>query len=279
VSHLLWGLHPVCSRYLQTRPTPPLEGVNLLTVGQLLALAVNLAATFAAPGMFPSEGSGSSGGGRSSSNADSKGAYEKVASEDASEPGDLESSGGVASTEPVITGATLADGPARTAAPAPVWCGWSQAALHTGLLFGTTAALRAVTNVLSSSFTQAYNVQLVAMAGPLITALASRALIGETIPWALWPALAVAGVGEAAVVSAQASRPLPPSSVSSSSSAASSSSAVVAAAAARSSSAAHGLLVGCSLQLLSQLFSSVARVVMKTSSSVGFSPEQLMVVQ
>ena len=41
--HLVWGFHPVFSRWLQTRAAVPVDGINLLGVCQLLALLVNLA--------------------------------------------------------------------------------------------------------------------------------------------------------------------------------------------------------------------------------------------
>lgn len=41
LAHALWGLHPVCSRFLQTRPLHPLPGLALLAVAQLTALAAN----------------------------------------------------------------------------------------------------------------------------------------------------------------------------------------------------------------------------------------------
>ena len=50
----------------------------------------------------------------------------------------------------------------------------------------------------------AYNVQLVAMGGPFVTSLLSSCLIGEVLPWTLWPALLVAAVGQVLFVAAQA---------------------------------------------------------------------------
>ena len=64
--------------------------------------------------------------------------------------------------------------------------------------------LTALTNILSSRFTKAYNVQLVAMGGPFVTSLLSSCLIGEVLPWTLWPALLVAAVGQVLFVAAQA---------------------------------------------------------------------------
>ena len=46
---------------------------------------------------------------------------------------------------------------------------------------------------------QKYNVQLIAMGSPFVTASVSSLLIAEQIPWTMWPTLFVAGIGEVSV--------------------------------------------------------------------------------
>ena len=59
-------------------------------------------------------------------------------------------------------------------------------------------------------FTAAYNVQLVGMLAPFVTALVSRAATGEQLPRALWPALLVAVCGATLVVLQQSPLLRPP---------------------------------------------------------------------
>ena len=63
VVHLIWGFHPVFSRWLQTRAAVPVDGLNLLGVCQLFALLVNLAVSRLAAPCGRSCGCGGSSGG------------------------------------------------------------------------------------------------------------------------------------------------------------------------------------------------------------------------
>ena len=62
------------------------------------------------------------------------------------------------------------------------------------LRYGALMSL-SCTCVLAPEFTEAYNVQLVGMLAPFVTALVSRALLGERLSRALWPTLALCAVG------------------------------------------------------------------------------------
>ena len=290
LSHLLWGLHPVLSRYLQTRPTPPLDGLNLLAIGQCLAHGINLLSTslatsnqtteaapsthrsaflngYAGPTDFPSQTVGE-GPLESSSptfdrpdrlsvNDEKNGSNEPLSPQN--EPPTVENNQSSSSTSSSSNSSKIAECASLLRRPAT----------RLALLFGCMAALRAGTNIESSRFTSAVNVQMVAMAGPLITALASSALLREAVPWTLWPALLVAGSGEALVLAAQAGlvssgHPSVDSNGSSSSDS--------------SSNLSTRDAIGLGLQLASLLFSSVARVVMKASEK-DFSASELMVFQ
>ena len=106
-----------------------------------------------------------------------------------------------------------------------------------GLLYGIVTASRASTNLLSSRYTAAWHVTLVAMLGPFVTGLLSRACLGERVAPALWPCVVFASCGVALVATSGG-----------------------AAAWSRDDR------LGCGLQFVSIFFSGAARVLMKASA-------------
>ena len=312
LSHLLWGLHPVLSRYLQTRPTPPLDGLNLLAIGQCLALSINLLSTafatcnqssegassstyhsaplsgHAAPTEFPSQNIETGENPAETSPSldfpdrqlaydEEDGSNEPLSFRNEAPPSikNIQSSSSRNSSSSSSSGSTGSSSSKSAECVSLL----QRPATRLALLFGCMAALRAGTNIESSRFTSAVNVQMVAMAGPLITALASSALLREAVPWTLWPALLVAGSGEALVLAAQAGlvssgHPSVDSSSGSGSSGSNSGSSSVGG----SDNLTGRDVLGLGLQLASLLFSGVARVVMKASEK-DFSASELMVFQ
>ena len=262
LSHLLWGLHPVLSRYLQTQPSPPLNGLNLLAVGQCLALGVNLLGTACAARAGAAAAAVHSSAPPAGDAAPTESPLREHGQGAGALPANDEENGGHALLSLQSNPPAAADSHCESSCShrrrgccrdecTAAWL--RQPAARMALLFGSMAALRAATNMLSAKFTSAFNVQMVAMAGPLVTSIASSVLIGEAVPWTLWPTLLVAGCGEALVLAAQAG-------------------AFVSAATGDGElggGGGGGLTardgIGLGLQFASLLFSGVARVVMKAS--------------
>ena len=139
-------------------------------------------------------------------------------------------------------------GPATREEKPPTWSPSKRAAF--AVAYGCATAARASTNMASAAMTEAWHVTLVALLGPFVTALLSRAALGERVPRALWPCVVVASGGAALAASGEA----------------------------RAGRFRRRDALGCGLQLVSMVFSGSARVLMKLSAG-SFSTKTLMVVQ
>jgi drug/metabolite transporter (DMT)-like permease len=254
ISHILWGFHPVCARYLQTRPTVPLDGINLLAVVQMVAFLVNLASSTLSTLMAA---------GSSTSNDMNSGESENMGDKEPMLPRhivvDVESS-----SNKNELGTGFEDEKANVAmensVDVPLFSKFTDVkTLRIISSYVTFAALTSTTNMSSTSFTFAYNIQVISMAGPLITALVSYFMLSEVLPWTLWPCIFFTGCGEIIVLLAQAGI-------------------LQLGEATYHPSVDYDDFIGIALQMVSLVCNAFSRVLMVTTQS-SFSPSQLMGIQ
>ena len=131
-------------------------------------------------------------------------------------------------------------GPATREEKPPAWSPSKRAAF--AVAYGCATAARASTNMASAAMTEAWHVTLVALLGPFVTALLSRAALGERVPRALWPCVVVASGGAALAASGEA----------------------------RAGRFRRRDALGCGLQLVSMVFSGSARVLICAETNHWF---------
>ena len=162
--HLVWGFHPVFSRWLQTRAAVPVDGINLLGVCQLIALLVNLVVSSQPAAALYAHCSGSDGW-----------AANGTAKEGAS-------TGSAASL-------------CRHACT-------RKHALYAAMI-GVAYAVRAATNIISSRFTVATNVILIQLAAPFVNGLAAWLILRERVDRSLAYAMVASTIGVTVAVTGQ----------------------------------------------------------------------------
>lgn len=167
VVHLIWGFHPVFSRWLQTRAAVPVDGINLLGVCQLLALLINLSVV----------------------------SIRSVAARCAHCRGSdgCDSSGKSKEREETISAASVSRNT----------CTQRKHVLYAGLI-GLAYATRAATNIVSSSFTAATNIALIQLAAPFVNGVASWLILRERVDRSLAYAVVASTIGVTVAVVGQA---------------------------------------------------------------------------
>ena len=284
LSHILWGLHPVCSRYLQTKPQLPLDGINLLAVAQLTSLLLNPVVTRVV-GWFTDRTKDTAVADECPPKDDKRpSSFESnnpllVKAEQDCDGGAPEAGEAKAMAVEVAVAVGEGQGDVSRKEPRSEMGSrseeWTRSKVGIVVLFGSLAACRAALNILSARFTKAYNVQLVAMGGPFITALISRCTISEIIPWTLFPALTFAAFGQFLFVSAQGGV------IDDwwSTGTASRIDGDIAGENRPNSRLSTDDWLGMGLQFVSMFFSAGARVTMKTSAKAIRNPANLMAAQ
>lgn len=121
---------------------------------------------------------------------------------------------------------------------------WTARKARLAATFGCVAAVRVATNILSTKYAYAYVTQIVAMGAPFIVAVMSRTILGEVLPRCLGPALVASALG---CVLVQLSYILDSGGL---------------------LQGGKTQLVGAAIQFVSVLFSSGARILMKSTSDV-----------
>ena len=116
-------------------------------------------------------------------------------------------------------------------------------------LFAFVSTTRACTNIASAGYTYPFNITLISSLTPVIIALLDRFILNSPYPPLLWPTIFVSFVGGALIAKSQSTEVDSSSEMSS-----------------RISDMDN--LIGCSLQLLSALFSAFARILMKRTEGI-----------
>ena len=142
VVHLIWGFHPVFSRWLQTRAAVPVDGINLLGVCQLLALLINLVVSSRSVAACYNHCRGCDG------------------CDSSRRPKEREG------TNP---------------AGSVVWNSCTRRHVLYAALIGLAYATRAATNIVSSSFTTATNIVLIQLVAPFVNGVAAWLILRERV--------------------------------------------------------------------------------------------------
>ncbi|EJK53750.1 hypothetical protein THAOC_26742 [Thalassiosira oceanica] len=120
------------------------------------------------------------------------------------------------------------------------------------VLFAFVSTTRASTNIASAGYTYPFNITLISSLTPVIIALLDRFMLNSPYPPLLWPTIFISFIGGALIAMSQSAE-------------------VDSEISPRISDMDN--LIGCSLQLLSALFSAFARILMKRSEGILTSNE------